>query len=370
MRGTDAVVNLSAEPHGRPLHPDASPFLHTQWLGTPVFARIVRARVSDKAFRPYISQRMKSTASIARGAPLKRHSWILLSPILPASPAADQSRPFPLSHFCLPVLINARPSTTPAPINTRKIPALFITHALRGPPRRSMATGGNLRELLHVSIMAPVSNGLPQRAIRRNLNIGTGPRLPTANSQLLLKRLKPPFAGPFVPTARCTTVAMPCPSPNSWTFACQPRFLFIKALNDLIEWYQAHAPGGGPSAPLYILPPIHAANTRGRPTMKILIDRLWWLWEEKYGSFSLKPMSLWPSGYPAALSPFPTVAGLRSDGCAPLYRIITRENPDVCSIHCARFNMSDVRGNPAEDASSRQLRLLPAIWPLALPQRF
>jgi dTDP-glucose 4,6-dehydratase len=241
MRGLDAVVNFAAETHVDRSIQDASPFLHSNVVGTYVLLESAR-RAQINRFVHISTDEVYG--SIARGA---ARETTILNPSSPYSASKAAADHLVLSYhrtFRLPVMITRAGNNYGPYQYPEKFLPLFITHALESHPLPLYGKGENVREWLHVSDhCSGIEKVLRKGRAGEIYNIGTGRGVPNLDvAKRILKRLKRPASLiRYVPDRpghdfRYAMSVSKMRKELGW----QASISFDQGLNDLIEWYQEH----------------------------------------------------------------------------------------------------------------------------------
>jgi dTDP-glucose 4,6-dehydratase len=241
MTGIDAVVNFAAETHVDRSIQDASPFLHTNVVGTHVL--LVAARKTRVKRFLHISTD-EVYGSIARGAARESNVLDPSSPYSASKAAADH---LVLSYFRTygtPVLITRAGNNYGPYQYPEKFLPLFITHALEGRPLPLYGDGQNVREWLHVTDHClGLEKVLRKGHLGQTYNVGTGQGYKNIDvARMILKHVgRPANLIRFVPDRpghdrRYAMSIVKMRKELGW----QPTINFRDGLEDLIGWYVTH----------------------------------------------------------------------------------------------------------------------------------
>jgi dTDP-glucose 4,6-dehydratase len=238
MGHVDTVVNFAAETHvDRSIH-DASPFLHTNVVGTQVLLDAAR-RFRIKRFLHISTDEVYG--SISRGAARETNTLNPSSPYSASKAAADH---LVLSYhrtYKTPTLITRAANNYGPYQYPEKFLPLFITHALEGKPLPLYGDGRQVRDWLHViDHCIALEKVLRKGRVGEIYNIGTGVGFRNIDvARLLLKHLnRPAKLLRHVPDrlGHDRRYAMSIGKIRS-ELGWRPQFSFSQGLHDLIDWY-------------------------------------------------------------------------------------------------------------------------------------
>jgi dTDP-glucose 4,6-dehydratase len=235
------VVNFAAETHvDRSIH-DASPFLHTNVIGTQVLLESAR-RSGIERFLQISTDEVYG--SIAHGAARETTPLDPSSPYSASKASADLLALSYYRTFEIPVLITRAANNYGPYQYPEKFLPLFITHALEGKPLPLYGDGQNIREWLHVDDHCiALDKVLRKGRLGQIYNIGTGIGSKNIDvAQTLLKRLnRPSNLIRRVPDRlghdrRYAMSIAKIKNELGW----KPQIAFRQGLNDLVDWYANH----------------------------------------------------------------------------------------------------------------------------------
>jgi dTDP-glucose 4,6-dehydratase len=241
MPDVDSVVNFAAETHVDRSIQDASPFLHTNVVGTQVLLDSAR-RNGLKRFLHVSTDEVYG--SIARGAATETTPLAPSSPYSASKAGADHLVLSYYRTYNVPVLIT-RAANNYGPFQyPEKFLPLFITHALENQPLPLYGDGGNVRDWLHVSDhCAGLERVLRRGGLGEIYNIGTGTGYRNIDvARLLLKRLgRPKDLIRYVPDRlghdrRYAMSIKKMKTQLNW----KPLIPFSEGFPQLIDWYIAN----------------------------------------------------------------------------------------------------------------------------------